>query len=232
MAHHPQEAKIQVAEKEMSGISDATFVVVLLPGGRGTHAELGAAIISRKRIYLYDPEGEVEKGNRGEATCIFYYHPSVVFYSTLDDLYVAIIRNEGDPNSNETPFRSFVDGWDLITKEVHKTASEKGFWKDYDRAVEMTNLAETESLLWIMSALHSQKLMLIGDELSEAHEAVRSGNPPSVKAEGFSQMEEELADAVIRIMDFSGKLGLDIPGAMLAKMAYNAKRPHMHGRKF
>jgi NTP pyrophosphatase (non-canonical NTP hydrolase) len=214
----------------MSGISDASFVVVLLPGGRGTHAELGAAIISRKRIYLYDPKGEVEKGDRGEATCIFYYHPLVVFYSTLDDLYVAIIRNEGDPNSNEAPFRSFVDGWNSVTEEVHKTATDKGFWKDYDLALEM-NL-KTEGLKWIVSALHSQKLMLIGDELSEAHEAVRSGNPPSVKAEGFSQMEEELADAIIRIMDFSGKLGLDIPGAMLAKMAYNAKRPHMHGRNF
>ena len=37
-------------------------------------------------------------------------------------------------------------------------------------------------------------------------------------------LEVELADAVIRIFDMGGGLGLDIPGAIAEKLAYNAGR--------
>jgi hypothetical protein len=38
-------------------------------------------------------------------------------------------------------------------------------------------------------------------------------------------IEVELADAVIRIADLAGALGLDLAGALIDKLAYNAKRP-------
>lgn len=41
----------------------------------------------------------------------------------------------------------------------------------------------------------------------------------------------ELADAIIRILDFAAEHGIDIEGAMRAKHAYNATRPHRHGGK-
>jgi NTP pyrophosphatase (non-canonical NTP hydrolase) len=62
-------------------------------------------------------------------------------------------------------------------------------------------------------------------------EAYRSGNPESEKIPGFSQMEEELADVVIRLLDFAGGENLNIEGALIAKMAYNEKRPYRHGGK-
>ena len=34
----------------------------------------------------------------------------------------------------------------------------------------------------------------------------------------------ELADALIRIFDIGGGLGLDLAGALVEKMAYNARR--------
>lgn len=37
-------------------------------------------------------------------------------------------------------------------------------------------------------------------------------------------LEVELADAVIRIFDTAGGLGLDLPGALAEKLAYNARR--------
>lgn len=78
------------------------------------------------------------------------------------------------------------------------------------------------------------EIALIHSELTEALEAYRSGNPPSEKIgdAGFSQAEEEFADAIIRILDFAGGHDLDIGGAIFAKLEYNATRPHKHGRKF
>lgn len=42
----------------------------------------------------------------------------------------------------------------------------------------------------------------------------------------------ELADAVIRIADLCGHLGIDLGAAIEMKMAYNEGRPYKHGKKF
>ncbi len=73
--------------------------------------------------------------------------------------------------------------------------------------------------------------MLVVTELAEAMEAYRVGNPPSKKIPQFTQIEEELADCLIRILDFAAAEGLDIEGALAAKAAYNADRSYRHGDK-
>ena len=98
-----------------------------------------------------------------------------------------------------------------MQEEVHRTAVEHGWWEK-PRPV-------------------GEVLMLMVTELAEAMEAYRSGNPESEKIPGFSQMEEELADVVIRLLDFAGGEDLDIEGALIAKMLYNEKRPYRHGGK-
>lgn len=74
-------------------------------------------------------------------------------------------------------------------------------------------------------------LSLIHSEVSECLEAYRCGNPPSEKIPRFSGEEEELADILIRVLDFAGVRGYDIEGALRAKMAYNEGRPYRHGGK-
>lgn len=49
------------------------------------------------------------------------------------------------------------------------------------------------------------------------------------KPEGFVY---ELADAVIRIADLAGALGLDLEAAIAEKVAYNGGRPPLHGKRF
>ncbi len=45
-------------------------------------------------------------------------------------------------------------------------------------------------------------------------------------------MAVELADAVIRIADLCGHLGIDLEAAIDLKMAYNETRPFKHGKRF
>ncbi len=94
---------------------------------------------------------------------------------------------------------------------VHRTAVEHGWW-DAPRAT-------------------GEVLMLVVTELAEAMEAYRAGDPPSTAIPGFSTMEEETADAVIRLLDFAAATGFDLERAVLAKMAYNETRPYRHGGK-
>lgn len=42
----------------------------------------------------------------------------------------------------------------------------------------------------------------------------------------------ELADVVIRSLDLADEEGLDLAGMIFLKLAYNATRPHKHGKKF
>lgn len=68
-----------------------------------------------------------------------------------------------------------------------------------------------------------EMLCLIHSEISEAMEGERKGLmddhlPHRVMA------EVELADAVIRIMDYAGRFKYDIGGAIIEKMEYNSNR--------
>ena len=75
-------------------------------------------------------------------------------------------------------------------------------------------------------------MALIHAEISEALEALRDNNPTSSKILDFSSVEEELADAVIRIMDYAFGKDLDVAGAIVAKIEYNSDREFMHGKSF
>ena len=60
---------------------------------------------------------------------------------------------------------------------------------------------------------------------------LRHGNPPSDHIPEFSAVEEELADTIIRIMDFGLAHGYRVAEALVRKHEFNRTRPHMHGGK-
>lgn len=65
----------EVAVLELNGIADSDFVVVLLPGGYGTHVELGFALSSGKKIFLHSEDPSLFE--LGPQTNAFYHHPNL-----------------------------------------------------------------------------------------------------------------------------------------------------------
>lgn len=75
-------------------------------------------------------------------------------------------------------------------------------------------------------------IALMHSELSEGLEAVRKQIESCDHIPEFSGIEEEMADTIIRILDFGDEYGLRIPEAIVAKHNYNTTRPHKHGKQF
>ena len=65
----------------------------------------------------------------------------------------------------------------------------------------------------------AEKIALIHSEISEAFEAYRHKN-----IDGKDGFEEELGDAVQRILHLCGVMGVDIEKALLKKIDYNKDR--------
>jgi NTP pyrophosphatase (non-canonical NTP hydrolase) len=124
-----------------------------------------------------------------------------------------------------------------LCQEAHSAAVAKGFYGDDGKAPR--NLGEL--------------LMLITSELAEALEADRDdswvqdgvaawylerGKWDDPKIQRAFEMEikdtvpDEIADAVIRIADLCGYLGIDLESHVRAKMAYNATRPSRHSKRY
>jgi NTP pyrophosphatase (non-canonical NTP hydrolase) len=112
-----------------------------------------------------------------------------------------------------------VSDFNSLAKTVFENAQTKGWWQE-------------DQNKW--STLVPEKIALMHSELSEALEEYRNGYHPSQtytkegKPEGIPI---EMADLIIRALDFCHAYGIDIDKAIETKMAYNATRPYKHGGK-
>lgn len=106
-----------------------------------------------------------------------------------------------------------MGGIGQLQEAIYKITESKGFWEDGQNR----NVGET--------------LALIHSEISEALEAHRK-NEVDDKLPHRNGVEVELADAVIRILDFAHGFGYDIEGAIEEKMEFNSKREYKHGKGY
>ena len=102
-----------------------------------------------------------------------------------------------------------------FAEEVTEVATDHGWWEN------------PPSIPEIIALCHA--------ELSEALEEYRKGKGAGeiyIDEKGAAQgIPIELADVMLRILDFCGHEKIDIEGAILRKHEYNKKRPYKHGGK-
>lgn len=114
-----------------------------------------------------------------------------------------------------------------LTRLCHGVADESGWWVHRPTGCDLKQLINhpEDSFQQMMGgALVAMKLCLTHSEISEGMEGHRK-NLKDDKLPHRSMLEVELADAMIRIMDLAGALGLDLGGALVEKLEFNTQRP-------
>jgi NTP pyrophosphatase (non-canonical NTP hydrolase) len=101
-----------------------------------------------------------------------------------------------------------------LAKKIHQNAVNHGWWENERSLPEI--------------------LMLCVSELSEALEEVRNGHDVKevyIKEGKPEGVPTELADCIIRILDYCGHVGIDIQKVLEEKHVYNKGRTYRHGGK-
>lgn len=109
-----------------------------------------------------------------------------------------------------------LNSGEILQSVCHGASLKAGWWSGED-------LTEVNKGTRLGKLIACQKLLLSIGELSEATEGLRKGKMDE-RLPHRTNFEVELADAVIRIADLAGAMGLDLGSAIVDKMAYNAKR--------
>ena len=112
----------------------------------------------------------------------------------------------------EQQIRAF-HGLDALVDLCHTASVRGGWWSDLTTGDPLPRTQERVG----------DKLMLVVTEIAEAKEGHRKGKMDDHLPHRPS-IEVELADAIIRIADLAGALDLNLAGAVIEKMAYNANR--------
>lgn len=148
---------------------------------------------------------------------------------------VNALAAEARRNSVEHGFNAHGDRLRIEVEHARKRL-DAVLLEDYTEQV--LNLAQrrvVETLDDYRAYLGNRTMLIVGEAV-EVHEELRDGRDPLEvyhRADGKPEgVGPELADILIRVFDTARELGIDLEATLVEKMAYNAGRPAMHGRKF
>ena len=131
---------------------------------------------------------------------------------------------------------NLLSGFNQAADLIHGNNKAKGFW-DKERNVGELLMLVTSELGEAMEAHRKEKfakptqinLLIEGGYTWEDSPLSYEGHFVSEIKDTF---EDEIADAVIRLMDMAAGLGIDLEKHILAKVKYNETRPRLHGKKY
>jgi len=131
----------------------------------------------------------------------------------------------------------------ILQHEFHENGREHGFWnKKCSKCIDGKTVMADHSIIDCTYCVNgfiydpasfnkAEKIALMHSELSEALEGIR--HPCKDKhIPKFDSTTVELADCIIRILDYAAAYHLDLGDAMLAKHEFNKTREHLHGKRF
>ena len=121
-----------------------------------------------------------------------------------------------------------------LIKECYQTAKDKGFWDNQRNVGEMLMLVTSE-LGEAMEAHRKDKVaniykFNIERQTTPFHE--ESATKAAFELYIKDTLEDEIADAVIRLFDFAGGLNIDLETHIRLKLDYNKTREKLHGKKY
>ena len=108
-----------------------------------------------------------------------------------------------------------------LRDEIHQNAVDHGWWNEERHFGSLIALMHAE----LSEALEEYRNKRNPTEIYYSWENSETDEP---KPEGIPV---ELADCIIRILDYCGKEGIDIEEAIRIKHEYNKTRPYRHGGK-
>lgn len=118
---------------------------------------------------------------------------------------------------------------------IHQNNKEKGFWDKERNVGEMLMLIVSE-LGEAISAHQNEDFTNWENFYKEAEMQFQNGHEDawetSFKLHVKDTFEDEIADTVIRLLDLSAGLGIDLEKHINAKVAYNKTRERLHGKMY
>lgn len=134
----------------------------------------------------------------------------------------------------------------------------KGFYEDYEALLSASDENHIHLSSFLKQTFAAGRFALITSEVMEALEAMRSNKKANFNHESYAFIddfkdtflnlseddsfkkhfeerikdseEDELADILIRVLDYAAFKDIDLDFHIAAKLRYNSLRPHKHGK--
>jgi NTP pyrophosphatase (non-canonical NTP hydrolase) len=119
-----------------------------------------------------------------------------------------------------------------LAKKIHQTNKEKGFWDSERNVGEMLMLVVTE----LSEALEVHRKSPVSPLTPSVLAGIDGDNDTLFKIDFETHVKDtfgdEIADAIIRLLDIGEGLGYDIQKHVEMKMRYNQTRERLHGKRY
>ena len=117
-----------------------------------------------------------------------------------------------------------------LAKEIHEGNKARGFYEGEKNIGEMLCLVHSE----ISEALEAdRKDRFAKDDINFVNGYIYDADFKRSFEENIKDtFEDEIADAIIRLLDLAAFKKIDIESHIKAKMRYNSLRPYKHGKNY